>query len=202
MTTDRRVQRSRALLQHALIDLIGERRYADITIQAIVDRANVGRTTFYLHYTSKDDLFLSCHEAIISELQAGPRQHHPSSRDELLSPDAPASLIATYQHLHDAWERLAPIFRSKDGPLILRRIHDASALQIEASLRSAFAGTTSSLPLDVLAHYLAGAQLALVQWWLEQPHPYTAQAMAQTFHRLQAASIREAFFPIHVVTPG
>jgi AcrR family transcriptional regulator len=47
--SDRRVQRTRELLQKALIDLVGERRYDAITIQDIVDRANVGRTTFYLH---------------------------------------------------------------------------------------------------------------------------------------------------------
>jgi AcrR family transcriptional regulator len=60
---DRRVQRTRELLQRALIDLISQGAYDSITIQEIVDRANVGRTTFYLHYTSKDDLLISCHEA-------------------------------------------------------------------------------------------------------------------------------------------
>ena len=65
--TDRRVQRTRQLVQKALIDLIGERGYAGITIQDIVNRANVGRTTFYLHFNSKDELFISCHEAMVSE---------------------------------------------------------------------------------------------------------------------------------------
>ena len=54
--TDRRVQRSRELLQQALIELISECRYDAITIQNIVDRAGVGRTTFYLHYSSKDEI--------------------------------------------------------------------------------------------------------------------------------------------------
>ena len=56
--TDRRVQRTRELLQKALIELIRERGYEVITIQNIVDRANIGRTTFYLHYNSKDELFM------------------------------------------------------------------------------------------------------------------------------------------------
>ena len=60
--TDRRVERTRESLQRALIELIGERDYGAITIQEIVDRANVGRTTFYLHYNSKDELFISCHD--------------------------------------------------------------------------------------------------------------------------------------------
>ncbi len=69
--TDRRVQRTRELLQKALIELVNERGYDALTIQDIVDRANVGRTTFYLHYSSKDDLFMSCHEAIVSEFHFG-----------------------------------------------------------------------------------------------------------------------------------
>src|SRR5437870_7897295 len=118
--TDRRVQRTRELLHKALIDLISERGYGAITIQDIVDRANVGRTTFYLHYSSKDDLFMSCHEAIVRTFPAGPLFPHPVSREELLAPQAPPDMIAAYQHLQAAWGRLYPIFQGKDGPLILR----------------------------------------------------------------------------------
>ena len=191
--TDRRVQRTRELLQKALIELIGERGYDAITIQEIVARANVGRTTFYLHYSSKDDLFMSCHEAIVSEFHFGPLYPHPLSREALLSPEAPEGMTAAYRHLEDAWVRLYPIFQGKDGPLILRRIRDWSAKEIEANLRAAFAETDSTIPLDVLVNYLAGAQLALVQWWLEKRQPHTLENLARTFHRLQRAAIRDAF---------
>jgi len=191
--TDRRVQRTRELLQKALIELISERGYDAITIQEIVARANVGRTTFYLHYSSKDDLFMSCHEAIVSEFHFGPLYPHPLSREELLSPEAPAGMTRAYRHLKDAWVRLYPIFQGKDGPLILRRIRDWSAQEIQANLRAAFAEADSTIPFDVLANYLAGAQLALVQWWLEKRRPHTPETLAQTFHRLQRAAIRDAF---------
>lgn len=193
--TDRRVQRTRELLQKALIQLISQRRYDEITIQDIADHANVGRTTFYLHYLSKDELFMSCHEAIVSEFHFGPLYPHPLSREELLSPEAPMGRTSAYRHLKDAWVRLHPIFQGKDGPLILRQIRDWSAQEIEANLRAAFAGAESTIPLDVLANYLAGAQIALVQWWLEksQPQPPTPENLAQTFHRLQRAAIRDAF---------
>jgi len=189
--TDRRVQRTRELLQKALIELISERRYNAITIQDIVDRANVGRTTFYLHYSSKDELFMSCHEAIISEFHFGPL--YPLSREELLSPDAPPGMTSAYRHLEDARTLLYPIFQGKDSLLILRRIRDWSAEEIEASLRAAFAEADSAIPFDVLANCLAGAQIALVQWWLEKRRPHTPENLAQTFHRLQRAAIRDAF---------
>jgi AcrR family transcriptional regulator len=189
--TDRRVQRTRELLQKALVELISERRYDAITIQDIVDRANVGRTTFYLHYNSKDDLFIGCHEAIVSQFQFGPR--FPLSREELLSPDAPPGMIAAYRHLEDVRAQLNRIFQGKDGLLILRRIRDWRAQTIETSLRAAFGEADCILPFNLLVDYLAGAQTALVQRWLEKRQPYTPENLAQTFHRLQRAAIREAF---------
>lgn len=188
--TDRRVQRTRELLQKALIDLISERGYDDITIREIVDRANVGRTTFYQHYRSKDELFIGCHEAIVSGFPFGPL--YPLSREELLSPEAPPGMTSAYRHLEDGRALLYRIFQGKDSLLILRRIRDWSAQQIEANLRAAFAEADSAIPFDVLANYLAGAQIALVQWWLAKRQPYTPEDLAQTFHRLQRAAIREA----------
>src|SRR5882762_8991373 len=56
---DRRIPRTRAMLQHALNSLILKKDYEAITIKDICDSANVGRSTFYAHYTSKDDLMRS-----------------------------------------------------------------------------------------------------------------------------------------------
>jgi AcrR family transcriptional regulator len=191
--TDRRVQRTRELLQKALIELIAERGYDAITIQDIVDRANIGRTTFYKHYTSKDDLFMSCHEAFVSEFQSGSFYSHPLSREELLSPEVSPTMTSAYRHLDEARARLYPIFQGKDGPLILRRMRDQSAQEIESNLRTTFVEAHSAIPLDMLANYLAGAQIALMQWWLEKRRPHTPQNLAETFHRLQRAAIRDAF---------
>lgn len=189
--TDRRVERTRELLQKALMELIGERDYDAITIQEIVDRANVGRTTFYLHYNSKDELFISCHEAMMIEFPIGAL--HPLSKEEILSPEAPPGATAAYKHLEAARSQLSAIFQGKDSLLMLRRIRDSNAQEIEANLRKAFADSDITMPLDVLANYLAGAQIALLQWWLEKRQPHTLEKLARMFHRLQRAAIRDAF---------
>jgi AcrR family transcriptional regulator len=188
--TDRRVQRTRELLQKALLELISERGYGAITIQDIVARANVGRTTFYLHYKSKNALFMSCHEAIFSKFHFGP---HRLSKEELLSPEAPPGMTSAYGDLLDTRVLLSPIFQGKGNLLILRRIRERSAQAIAASLRTAFPEANSAIPIEVLANYLAGAQTALVQWWLEKHQRHTPEELAQMFHRLQRAAIRDAF---------
>ena len=189
--TDRRIERTRKLLQMALVELINERDYDTITIQDIVDRANVGRTTFYKHYNSKDELFMSCHEAMISELHISVL--HSLSREELLSPQIPSEITLAYHHLEERRARLYPIFQGKDSQLILRQIRDRSSREIEANLATTFGEAKSIIPLDMLANYLAGAQIALMQWWLEKRRPHTAENLARTFHLLQSAAIREAF---------
>src|SRR5258708_32498419 len=117
--TDRRVQRTRELLQKALIDLISECDYGAITIQDIVDRANVARTTFYVHYNSKDDLFMNCREA--ETFHFGPPRHL-LTREQLLSPEMPPGTNSNFQHLNDGRPLLYPIFPAEDGRTILREI--------------------------------------------------------------------------------
>src|SRR5574337_330145 len=56
---DRRIRRTRKLLQDALLSLILEKSYDEVTVQDVIDRANVGRSTFYAHFQGKEDLFLS-----------------------------------------------------------------------------------------------------------------------------------------------
>lgn len=189
--TDRRAQRTRKTLQETLIELMGEKPYDAITIQDIADRADIGRTTFYLHFSTKDELFISCHEAMVRQFPIAPL--HPLSREELLSPEAPAGMTSAYKHLEEARPLLYAIFQGKDSLFIMRRIRDWNAQEIETNLRTAFAEAESTIPLDVLANYLAGAQIALLHWWLEKRQPHTLENLAQTFHRLQRAAIRDAF---------
>lgn len=186
--SDRRVKRTHKLLQTALIELIAERGYDALTVQEIVERANVGRTTFYDHYNSKDDLFLSCHDNVVSEFYP-----FHSQAESLLLPEPSPEMVAAYQHLIDARILLYPIFTGEESMLILRRIRDRSARELILSLGSTYSESDSNIPLDLLANYLAGAQIALVQWWLEKRQPFTAKDLAQTFHRLRRAAILDAF---------
>src|SRR5579863_9077562 len=65
---DRRIQRTHELLREALMALIEERGYEPISIQDITDRANVSRTTFYLHFRDKDDLLFTTMEELYDNL--------------------------------------------------------------------------------------------------------------------------------------
>ena len=66
--TDRRVLRTRRALREALLSLILEQGYESVTIEEITDRADVGRTTFYLHYRDKEELLLECINGAVDDL--------------------------------------------------------------------------------------------------------------------------------------
>ena len=75
--------------------------------------------------------------------------------------------------------------------MILKQIRDRSAKEIEANLRAVMHKVDDSMPLDILAGYLAGAQLALVLWWLEKRRAHTSKDIVQALHRLQRAAIQD-----------
>ncbi len=56
---DRRIQKTQKLLREALSSLIHEKNYDSIVVKEILDRANVGRSTFYTHFGDKDELLVS-----------------------------------------------------------------------------------------------------------------------------------------------
>ncbi len=188
--SDRRVKRTRRLLREAFIRLIHERGYDAVTVQEIVDRASVGRATFYLHYGSKEDLLISCHEEVVDRFGIC-----PPSPEELLAAEPPAAMVEAYRHLEEARALLAPLLQgyAKDSAAILRRMRESSARKIEVGLRSAFPDSESSVPLELVANFLAGAQLGLLQWWLEKRRDSGPDDLARAFHRLRRAVILAAF---------
>src|SRR5215213_8734136 len=64
MVLDRRVQKTRKLLQDALIELVAEKGYESVTVQEILEKGNVGRSTFYAHFQDKEHLLHSILERL------------------------------------------------------------------------------------------------------------------------------------------
>jgi AcrR family transcriptional regulator len=187
MTEDRRVARTQHMLQQALWELIQEKGYDAVTIQDITDRANVGRTTFYLHYRGKDDLFLSSHLKGMNEYRFG-----IFSKDELLNDEPPASMVAIFAYLKENRPLFDIMKHGRDAAIIVRAIQDSVARNLEASLHQSFSESESSIPFVVLANYIAGSQIRFMEWWVERRIRYTPQEMARMFHHLQRAAVRDA----------
>ncbi|MCA9904547.1 MAG: TetR family transcriptional regulator [Anaerolineae bacterium] len=185
---DRRVQRTRALLRRALIQLIEEKGYDAVTIQDITERANLGRTTFYLHYESKDDLMLDHHAEFAAQLTL-----RVLSQDELLGDTPPDDVETLLQELADHKQIYFTLMRAKNSDAVKWGIHKQMADNLLESLRTAYPDREPAIPVDVLANYIVGAHFALIDWWLTYRTQQSAKAVANQLHRLRRAAIRDAY---------
>lgn len=185
---DRRVQRTRDLLRRTIIELIREKGYDAITIQDITERANLGRTTFYLHYQSKDDLLLDHHADFMTHFHL-----NRIPPDQICSDTPQAEMIAFLQQFFEGKMIYLALKQAKDAHVILRGIRETMTHNLIESLRAAFPDSLPNMPLDVLANYVAGAQLSLVDWWLTTRTPYTAEQLAAILQQCQRAIIRDAY---------
>ena len=188
MTTkmpDRRVQRTRQLLQDELVSLILEKGYQKITIQDIIDRANVGRSTFYSHYRDKDDLLLSGFDELAHDLN-----RHMRAPETVT--DEPGHLLHSLEffiHACDNKELYIAMADSGGGDLIFDIARQHMQDHIEYHLNQ-MPSIGEDIPLPVITNFLAGSLLSMVTWWLEHSLPYSPAEMDEMFNVLAMPGIR------------
>jgi AcrR family transcriptional regulator len=187
---DRRKERTQGLLRDALMELIVEKGYDAVSIQDIVDRANVARTTFYLHYDDKDKLLFESMTAIYDELASN---WEPVMRRQLEENPAHPTLLDSSDYEHVA--RYAPFYRvmfSDKGSagFILRVLQYLTSLaQNKCVAYLTDSGKNTLLPISMIAQGVASMQMGLLLWWLQNDMPYTPQEMARMSYYLVMPSL-------------
>ena len=175
---DPRVLRSREKLGDALVALLLERPFDSIRVQDVLDRAGVGRSTFYAHFRDKNDLFLSDNEDFWESTSTVlSRQKDPSERV------APVREMLTHllhwRGYYDALVRSGKLHDSFD----LAQGHFARG--IERRLCEMPRGR--GIPPDrrrALAQALSGALVALMSWWIDRGAPERPEEIDALYHRL------------------
>jgi AcrR family transcriptional regulator len=182
---DRRSERTRRLLGDALNSLMLEGRYADLTVQDILDRANIGRSTFYAHYWDKDDLLASQIEHMIQAL---------TRHVDIVSGDASGLLpsLAFFRHVEEQYHMLYQAFvRTNELELMTRLLRRYFCEHIEQRLRAIGAAALSDIEITVTAQGVVGTFLALLQWWLELEMPLRPEEMDAYFRQLVLPGVQQ-----------
>lgn len=179
---DRRVNRTRRQLRNALMSLILERGYNAITIEDITERADLGRTTFYLHYRDKEELLIENLEAIVEELKA--------QVDQLADQDAEKGQLhnnpvaVAFRHVEENRDLYRIILKGEGSSKVAGRVRDIieeAALDIFTQRMSQYISGPPEIPFNLVVGYFASALMGFVTLWLEKDLPYTGDEAADLF---------------------
>ncbi len=177
---DRRSQRTRHLLGEALVALIREKDYNTITVSDIIERANIGRSTFYAHYRDKDALFVGELERVIEVLS-----HHIPNQDEI--PFFPS--LGLFRHVGEEYELYKALLWTPGIDLLIKHMQKSLSNRIEQGLQKS--ERKFDIPLPILASFIAGSFLILLKWWLENKMIYSPEEMDKIFQNLTMAGIEK-----------
>lgn len=184
---DRRVRKTRALLQRALQELILEKGYEAITIQDLLDRADVGRSTFYAHFRDKDDLLLSGFEILHAELDrvmaAAGAEREPSVSD---------IAQALFRHAEANRRAFRAIWGARSGEIVIRAARKYLKKRIRDEVEALPQRPNDPAVGEAIVEFKANALLSLLTWWLDSRSTLSAEDMHELFLTLTRPGVEAA----------
>ncbi|RWI36100.1 TetR/AcrR family transcriptional regulator [Mesorhizobium sp.] len=189
---DRRVARTRAMLQDALISLIPKKGYEAITVEDICDAANVGRSTFYAHYTSKDDLKRSGLEHLRKALVA--RQKEALAIPGAAKDQSFGFSLTMFEHARDHIDHYRALVGSRGGALALGTIRQIlSDLVRDELAETGKKDFPDAIPRELVVQYVVGAYMAVLTWWLDGGAKLPPDRIDTMFRRLATDGITRSY---------
>ena len=162
--TDRRIEKSQKLLREALKSLVSEKDYDEISVQEIIDRANVGRSTFYTHFRDKDGLLLSGIHEMLGSVPSSASASSGKGYQKLIW-FSPSVFKAIGHHRHPGEARMGPKGRAVLHAHLQRVLARRIAEEVKKDLVSRKAG--GQIPRDLLVQYVASTFILVLDWWVE-----------------------------------
>lgn len=185
--TDRRSLRTRQMLMQALIDLMRTKRYDSITVQELTEQADVGRSTFYAHFTDKDDLLKDGVSRMLASLEA-----EGTGRGTRLFPT-----LALFRHVGAQPDLYRVMSRGRALTLFVTALQDEIAEVLERRLRERVPPHVSpAVPPSLLAVMYAGMLLATMRAWIEAGLAEPAEEIDRSFHAAADAAVRAGLRPV------
>ena len=166
---DRRITKTRKAIYQAFLQLLNQKDYEAITVQEIIDLADVGRSTFYSHYESK--------ELLLDEL-CQKLFHHLFERAEHLSPQD--YLAHIFQHFKKNQDHVTSLLLSKNDYFI-RQLRKELEHDVYPMVADELIKAHPTLPHSYLKHLVVSHFIETLSWWLKKGKSYTEQEVIQFY---------------------
>lgn len=167
MGVDRRIRKTQTALKDAVLALASERDLDEITVQDIVDRADVSRATFYVHYGSKEDLVTEALDSLFETFVAEAAEFRKDPID--LQPDVvPPNLVIALRRMGDNPDLFVRLFGDRGAGAWMVRLRTFWEEQfLETWRASNFAPCDGAMPIELRASFAASIMARVVSWWLD-----------------------------------
>lgn len=174
---DRRQKKTRAAIFAAFSSLLAEKSYNRITVQEIIDIADVGRTTFYAHFETKEDLLKAlCEELfghILSSAADCSHTHGLYSKEE-----APESVFChLLQHLQKNEGNILGLLSSESSDIFMRYFKDSLNELIRVQYIRQDERGDRIVPQDFLINHISGSFVEMVLWWIQGHLEYSPEEL-------------------------
>lgn len=176
---DRRQQKTRTAIFRAFTTLLNKQNYNAITVQDIIDEANIGRSTFYAHFETKDELLKSLCRELFDHIIGTAMDKH-DTHGLYTCTNAPHSVIChILQHLQENDNNILTLLSCESGPIFMRYFKSG----MEELVRTQILQDTApgSVPREFLINHIAGSFVEMVQWWLDGGCAQTPQELDDCF---------------------
>ena len=181
---DRRQQKTRAAIFAACSSLLSEKTYSKITVQDIIDTANVGRTTFYAHFETKDDLLKALCQELFDHIIGSARD---SSHTHGLYSDkaAPKSIFChLLHHLQENDWNVLGLLSCESSDIFLRYFKDSLNQLIGTQFLSQSRRINRDLPDAFLINHISGSFVEMVLWWIKEKMVQSPEELDRYFRRV------------------
>lgn len=178
---DRRQQKTRAAIFRAFTGLLAEKSYGRITVQEIIDAADVGRATFYAHFGTKDDLLKALCEELFGHI-VGSAMDCTHTHGLYSDRKAPASVFChLLQHLQENDHNILGLLSCESSEIFLRYFKDSLGELIQELFVSRDRKTASAVPQDFLVNHISGSFVEMVLWWIRGRMKQTPEELDRYF---------------------
>jgi AcrR family transcriptional regulator len=188
---DRRVERTQQLIRGALLSLIKEKGFEALTVQEIIDRANVGRATFYAHFDNKEDLLVSGFDDLRASLKV--RQRDALSRERNVEDRVFAFSHEIFSHTNEYREVFRAMVGKRSGAAVQRLLHKLVVDLVREDVNKAVVRSENkTVPAEALVQFVAGALFGLLMWWLDGKMRLSAADVNALFRKLAIPALKAA----------
>ena len=178
---DRRQQKTRAAIFSAFESLLNRQAYSKITVQDIIDEANVGRTTFYAHFETKDALLKQLCDNLFEHVFSDQPDMEHSHSFALSEGDYGKIVTHILFHLKDNGKNLAKLLVGESSDIFLFYFRQHLDEVVSEYLLNGIKQNNSRIPEDFLRNHISGSFVNMAQWWIRRGMKESPEDMAKYF---------------------